>query len=1210
MSVILVAEQDASYAERIAETLRAGGWPAQSVTSPDAARQAASTQNVRLLIASAALSDANSLLQTFSRARGGPGAIVLVANALAELVSASDYGADELLAKPFADSDLKALVQNCLAHGQDTGTARPQEQQLSSAEIFGDLLAEVEEEATRREAAAEQPPVVLPTAPQPTAPQPAAPQPTVPAAAPPKPAVSPASTRPAPIVLPRTTAPTPSAATQPMPAPAVPAPAPPTAPSVATSPAAPSPTPGTPTRRPRPSDDIDRKLEETLSGVMPDRLRKPARPTTPPDSASSVPPGSVPSGSVPPSSTPQDGGPQDLGAANTAQAAAPRSRRRARPEIPSEAEIDDLLDRTLSSLELPSRKRSTRPASPKPEAPPAEPPMPEPAPPGPVVPPAAAPTAAPTAPTLEPAAPPTFEPPPELPAVDPPIIEASAPAFEPPPPFESPPVEPPTAPAVPPPAFEPPPAFAPPPVEPPAAPAAPPPAFDSPPAFEPPPAFAPPPAEPPAAPIAPPPAFEAPPAFEPSPAFEPPPAAPPVAEPPAPSLDPPSVFEAPAMFEASATPEPPAFEPPPPLDPPPPLASPEASAPEFEPPPPFEPSAAEPPLPDPPAFEPMVPSAETSEPLREDTHPWQGTAPPAELFPASFDDAPRSDPFSAVFAPPGSSPEAPTLGDADPSPRFEEPSELPAPPMPSATSFLDESPSTGQPSIVEDTTAEDALQGVLQLRGDDPQSRHDSEDGEQFGDYRLLERIALGGMAEVWRARRRGVEGFQKIVAIKRILSHLTDSTDFVTMFIDEAKLAAQLSHNNIIQIYDLGKAEGDYFIAMEFVDGKDLRTILKTSRDLGQPLEPRLALMIVAAVARALDYAHRKRDFDNRDLGLVHRDVSPQNVLISHEGEIKLCDFGIVKAVTKASTTQMGALKGKLQYMSPEQAWGKTVDARSDIFSLGAVLYECLVGEKLFTGDSEIGVLDAVRECRIQSPREKNPSLSEDIERIVFKALAKEPDERYQTAGEMEEDIQEVLRSIEPSPAPGDLAGYMKSLYQPPEEFFSYEPKEETSSATSPDGPDASAQSSKGRKTLLLVGLLLALAALAAAAFFLLGGSESATDGGTPGPSDPPPLEASPSPPAAAPAAGTDTEPPTDAEVSTGEASDGEVPDGEASTGEASAGDTTSPNLEALVQQGVDARKAQLQDQLDAERAALQRELEATRQELENEASAEDPPP
>ncbi|MEM7355157.1 MAG: protein kinase, partial [Acidobacteriota bacterium] len=307
--------------------------------------------------------------------------------------------------------------------------------------------------------------------------------------------------------------------------------------------------------------------------------------------------------------------------------------------------------------------------------------------------------------------------------------------------------------------------------------------------------------------------------------------------------------------------------------------------------------------------------------------------------------------------------------------------------------------------------------------------------GENFGEYTLLDRIAIGGMAEVWRARRRGVEGFQKIVAIKKILSHLTGSADFVTMFIDEAKLAAQLNHNNIIQIYDLGKVSEDFFIAMEYVDGKDLRSILTASESAKRPMPVGLGLLVISAVARALDYAHRKRDFEDRALGLVHRDVSPQNVLISYEGEIKLCDFGIVKAVAKASTTQMGALKGKLQYMSPEQAWGKTVDARSDIFSLGSVMYELFTGTKLFAGESEISVLDAVRECRVPSLRESVTDLPEDVERIALKALAKDAGERYQTAGEMEHEIKAVLDTIKPTPSQKDLSAYLQELFAAAEE-------------------------------------------------------------------------------------------------------------------------------------------------------------------------------
>src|SRR6185436_21113745 len=187
-----------------------------------------------------------------------------------------------------------------------------------------------------------------------------------------------------------------------------------------------------------------------------------------------------------------------------------------------------------------------------------------------------------------------------------------------------------------------------------------------------------------------------------------------------------------------------------------------------------------------------------------------------------------------------------------------------------------------------------------------------------------------------------------------------------------------------------------DYYIAMEFVDGKDLRSLMNAGRRKGIRLPLGLALFIAARLASALDYAHRKRDFEDREMGLVHRDVSPQNVLLTYEGDVKLCDFGIAKAVSKASQTQMGALKGKLQYMSPEQAWGRTVDARSDIFSLGAVLFEMLTGERLFSGDTEMSVLEAVRHGRIRTPRDIDPSIPREVDELVAHALARDPDDRF----------------------------------------------------------------------------------------------------------------------------------------------------------------------------------------------------------------------
>jgi len=302
-------------------------------------------------------------------------------------------------------------------------------------------------------------------------------------------------------------------------------------------------------------------------------------------------------------------------------------------------------------------------------------------------------------------------------------------------------------------------------------------------------------------------------------------------------------------------------------------------------------------------------------------------------------------------------------------------------------------------------------------------------DGTRFGQYVLLEKIATGGMAEVWKARMRGVEGFQKIVAIKKILPHLSDNQDFIEMFVDEAKLAAQLNHNNIIHIYDLGKIQSSYYIAMEYIDGYDLKNILKKAQERDQPLSVEIALFVASKIAAALDYAHRKRDFEDKEMGLVHRDVSPQNVLISEEGDIKLCDFGIAKAASKASHTQAGALKGKLQYMSPEQAWGRNIDKRSDIFALATVLFEMLTARKLFSGDNELSILEQVREARVTAPSQFNDEVTPEIDAIVLKALQKDPANRYQTAGEMQRDLDAVLYSFKPTPTSADLAIYMHRL-------------------------------------------------------------------------------------------------------------------------------------------------------------------------------------
>jgi TonB family protein len=374
-------------------------------------------------------------------------------------------------------------------------------------------------------------------------------------------------------------------------------------------------------------------------------------------------------------------------------------------------------------------------------------------------------------------------------------------------------------------------------------------------------------------------------------------------------------------------------------------------------------------------------------------------------------------PPAAPAPPPGASAGAEPAAPQPPPPRGE---------LPFQPRFADAMEEVADGPPLEAPAAGEAA-GAADLR---PPPERPAAPGTEFGQYRLLERIGVGGMAEVWKARMTGVEGFQKTVAIKRILPHLTDSSDFVEMFVDEAKLAAQLNHANIIHIYDLGKLGEDYYIAMEHVEGENLRRILQRARETGRPLPVGLALYVAARLASALDHAHRKRDFDDRELGLVHRDVSPQNVLVGYEGTIKLCDFGIVKAVSKSSHTQRGALKGKLQYMSPEQAWGRPVDGRSDLFSLGALLFEMLTGRRLFVGESEMEVLEAVRECQVAPPSELEPGVPEEVDAVVLGALRSDPEERFQSAGELGRRLEEILAGMRPTPGQGELAAYMAALF------------------------------------------------------------------------------------------------------------------------------------------------------------------------------------
>ena len=300
-----------------------------------------------------------------------------------------------------------------------------------------------------------------------------------------------------------------------------------------------------------------------------------------------------------------------------------------------------------------------------------------------------------------------------------------------------------------------------------------------------------------------------------------------------------------------------------------------------------------------------------------------------------------------------------------------------------------------------------------------------------FGKYLLLERVNIGGMAEVYKAKAFGVEGFERILAIKRILPNMADDDEFINMFVDEARIAVQLSHANIVQIYELGKFETQYYIAMEYVSGKDLRQILDRLRKKGQTLPVPAAAFLAGKVCDGLDYAHRKIDPSGRPMHVIHRDVSPQNILVSFEGAVKITDFGIAKAEDRASKTQAGVLKGKFGYMSPEQVRGLEIDHRSDIFAVGILLYEMLTGQRLFVGESDFSTLEKVRNAEVVPPRDHNPAIPEELEAIMLRALSRDRDVRYGWASELHDDLQQYLIEDNAIYNAKRLASLMKEEYQ-----------------------------------------------------------------------------------------------------------------------------------------------------------------------------------
>jgi len=300
-----------------------------------------------------------------------------------------------------------------------------------------------------------------------------------------------------------------------------------------------------------------------------------------------------------------------------------------------------------------------------------------------------------------------------------------------------------------------------------------------------------------------------------------------------------------------------------------------------------------------------------------------------------------------------------------------------------------------------------------------------------FGEYKIFKKIATGGMAEVFLAKRMGVKGFEKLLAIKRILPQFSENEEFISMFIDEAKLAAQLNHRNIVQIYDFGNQQGSYYLTMEYVFGKDLRVLLKKSKEQQKQLPLTQCAYIITEAARGLEYAHNVMDHYGTPLQIIHRDISPQNIFISYEGDVRIADFGIAKAASKSTETRAGVLKGKILYMSPEQAWGKSIDKRSDIYSLGVVFYELVANRKIFDADSEFSMLEKVRNAEVEFPLEIFEKIPKRLSYIIKKTLEKDPLNRYQSAHEMHIDLENYLLTTKETLSEKMISNYLKDLFK-----------------------------------------------------------------------------------------------------------------------------------------------------------------------------------
>ena len=298
-----------------------------------------------------------------------------------------------------------------------------------------------------------------------------------------------------------------------------------------------------------------------------------------------------------------------------------------------------------------------------------------------------------------------------------------------------------------------------------------------------------------------------------------------------------------------------------------------------------------------------------------------------------------------------------------------------------------------------------------------------------LGRYHLLRRHARGGMAELFIAAADGVGGFRKVVLLKRILPEYAADPEFTRLFLNEARLAATLSHPNVVSVQDCGIADDEYYFTMEYVHGTDLRGLLREVSNREAPIPIEHVLTIGAGMCAGLHHAHEQRGPDGAPLQLVHRDVSPGNILVSYDGIVKIADFGIARAAAQTTITRQGALRGKLAYMSPEQAQGEPLDRRSDVFAIGLVLHELLTGRRCFSGDNELALLHQIVFQDVVSPAQERPGTPDALASLVMSALARQPADRPQTAGEMRASIEAIAASLGHPLSTSQLGAYVREL-------------------------------------------------------------------------------------------------------------------------------------------------------------------------------------